>query len=245
MKFNQSIRWSALTALTALAALTAMAFSPAANAVPVVLTKLAGITGGSVAGTAVYKANLSTVGLGSILSIGIRDNSGGLGGAGGQFSGFDLDAIKLSTADCANAACASAAGGLSVFDFLTAVVFHPGIQRIPADAKLFGTDASGNAVNNAVATLGAFDGESTTVTPFGFLSMGDNGSIDFNLTSAAATAGLFLYIGEVGDNGEVAAGEIVVRDVRTVPEPGGLALAMLGLTGAGMVLRRRPPSPRG
>ena len=75
--------------------------------------------------------------------------------------------------------------------------------------------------------------------------MGVTGSIDFNLTSAAATAGLFLYIGEVGDIGEVAAGEIVVREVRTVSEPGGLALAMLVLTGAGLLLRRRPPSPRG
>lgn len=227
------------------AALVALVACSAASAVPVTLTKLTGITGGAVAGTAVYKADLSSAGLGSILSIGISDNSGSLGGAGGQFSGFDLDAIKLSTTDCADAACASAAGGLSVFDFVTGVVFNPGAQRIPVGAKLFGTDAGGTGLDNAVATLGAFDGESTTVTPFGFLSLGDTGSIDFNLTSAASTAGLFLYIGEVGDNGEVAAGAIVVREGRTVPEPGSLALAMLGLTGAALGFRRRPPSLRG
>lgn len=239
MKTNLSICSAVALTFAALLACSS------AQAVPVTLTKLTGITGGVVAGTAVYKADLSSLGLANILSVGISDNSVGLGGAGGQFSGFDLDAIKLSTTNCADAACASAAAGLSVFDFLTGVVFSPGAQRVPPDAKLFGTDVSGNAVDNSIATLGAFDGESTTLTPFGFLSLGDTGSIDFNLTAAASTAGLFLYIGEVGDNGEVAAGSIVVRDTRTVPEPGSLALALLGLTGAALGVRRHRPSPRG
>jgi hypothetical protein len=215
-----------------------LALATAAQAVPVALTKLTGLTGGVVAGTAVYKADLSSVGLGAILSIGIRDNSGLLGGATGAFSGFDLDGIKLSMTDCADAACAKTAVGLSVFDFVSGVVFAPGTQRAPADPKLFGTDATGTAVDNAVATLGLFDAESIAGPgAFGFLSMGDNGVIDFNLTAATSTAGLFLYIGEVGDNGEVAAGEIVVRDRGTVPEPSGLALA--GLLAAGLASRRR------
>src|SRR5580765_3519348 len=69
-----------------------------AQAGPVTFTKLTGITGGSPAGTAVYQADLS--GLGNILSITISDNSSGLGGAPGQFSGFDLDAIKISATNC-------------------------------------------------------------------------------------------------------------------------------------------------
>jgi len=220
-----------------LAAAAALALSAAAQAVPVTLSKLTGVTGGAQAGTAVYKADLSSIGLTSILSIGIRDNSSGLGGAAGQFSGFDLDAIKLSTTDCADAACAKAAVGLSLFDFTTGTIFAAGSQRAPTDPKLFGTDASGTMVDDTVATLGAFDGESSTVTPFGFLSLGDNGIIDFNLTSAASTLGLFLYIGEVGDNGEVAAGTILVRDTNSLPEPGGLAL--LGLVAAGLASWRR------
>jgi hypothetical protein len=89
-----------------------------------------------------------------------------------------------------------------------------------------------------VATLGLFDAENTTgPTVFGFLSLGDNGAIDFNLTSAVTTAGLFLYIGEVGDNGEVAAGSILVRDTNSVPEPSGLAL--LGLAAAGFASWKR------
>lgn len=213
----------------ALVAAAALALASAAPAVPVALTKLTGLTGGTAAGTAVYKADLSSIGLSTILSIGIRDNSSGLGGAAGQFSGFDLDAIKLSMTDCADASCAKTAVGLSLLDFTTGTLFAPGSQRAPTDPKLFGTDASGTAVDDAVATLGAFDGESSTVTPFGFLSLGDNGVIDFNLSGVASTLGLFLYIGEVGDNGEVAAGTILVRDTNSLPEPGGLVLAAAGL----------------
>ncbi|HEU6455218.1 MAG TPA: hypothetical protein VN201_07120, partial [Roseateles sp.] len=115
----------------ALVALAVLAMATAAQAVPVVLSKLTGLTGGAVAGTAVYKADLSSIGLASILSIGIHDNSGMLGGATGQFSGFDLDGIKLSLTDCADATCAQGAVGLSVFDFAAGVVFAAGAQRAP------------------------------------------------------------------------------------------------------------------
>ena len=226
------VRNSMLTA----AAILALA-GPAASAT-VTFTQLTGVTGGTLAGTGVYKADLSSVGLGTILSIEIADNSGALGGAAGQFSGFDLDAIKLSTADCASAACAAGLAGLSVFDFVSGAFFTPGAQRVPFDPKLFGTNLAGTGLDNAVATLGDFDGESSTVTPFGFISMGDNGRIAFNLTSAVSTAGLFLYIGEVGDNGEVAAGSITVSDNR-IPEPATWTLAALALLAAGAARRSK------
>lgn len=211
----------------------------ASQAATVTLTKLTGLTGGSAAGTAVYKADLSSIGLATILSVGISDNSAGLGGAGGQFSGFDLDAIKLSTTDCADAACAAAATPLALFDFGAGTHFTPGVQRAPADPKLFGTDAAGTALDDAVARLGLFDGENSVVTPGGFLSLGDNGVIAFDLTAGVSSSGLFLYIGEVGDNGEVAASSIRVDDKRTVAEPSVAALLGLALFSAGWARRRR------
>lgn len=215
-----------------------LAGAVSAQAIPVTFTPLTGVTGGTLAATGVFRADLSSIGLSSILSITIGDNSFGLGGSAGQFSGFDLDAIKLSTTLCADAACAQGLAGLSVFDFGAGTIFSPGVQRAPTEPKLFGTNLTGTAVEDAVATLGNFDGEATTAIPgaFGFLSLGDGGQISFNLTAAVSTAGLYLYIGEVGDNGEVAAGNIRVSENR-VPLPGTLPLAALGLLA--LALRRR------
>ncbi len=222
-------------------ALVIVSLAPHAQADVVTFTKLTGVTGGSPAATAVFQADLSTLGISSILSITIQDNSGGLGGATGQFSGFDLDAVKLSTAICADAACAAAAPGLAVFDFSSGTIFIPGSQRPPADPKLFGTGPLGNTLDDTVARLALFDGNSTTAIPGadGFISMGDNGRISFNLTSATSPIGLFLYIGEVGDNGEVAAGAITVDSNRvTVPEPTTLMFFVGGLIGTTLLRRR-------
>ena len=70
------------------------------------------------------------------------------------------------------------------------------------------------------------------------MSMGDDGFLNFDLSSAVSTAGLYLYIGEVGDNGEAAASEILVRNTRFIPEPGSIALLSLALLG--MLAARRP-----
>jgi len=218
-----------------------MIWTYSAQAVPITLTPLAGLTGGSPASTGVYRADLDALGI-NLASISISDNSGALGGATGQFSGFDLDAIILSTTLCADATCVAGLTGLGLFDFAASgTFFTPGTQRVPTDLKLFGTDASGLNVDDLIATLGVFDGNATTgPTADGFISMGDTGILSFNLTSLVSTDDLYLYIGEVGDNGEVAAGSIEVSDrPLSVPEPGTLALFGIGLIGMGLARRRK------
>jgi hypothetical protein len=226
--------------LRGIAAASALLAGATSQAASVSLTKLSGLTGDpSAAATAVYKGDLSTAGVGSFAAITISDVSGGFGGAPGQFTGFDLDAIKLSTVDCADAACAAAAPGMSVLDFLSGVVFSPGTQRTPVDAKLFGTGLAGNTLDDSVARLALFDGVSTTgPTAAGFISLGDNGQISFNLTAITSTTGLFMYIGEVGDNGEVAGSNFELLQ-NPVPEPETYALMLAGLGAVGFLARRR------
>lgn len=208
-----------------------------AHAIDVSFTQLTGITGGSPAGTGVFRADLSN--LGTIASVTILDNSSTSAGSAGQFSGFDLDAIVLSSTLIADASAVGSLVRTGTFNFATSVLTG-GAQTPPPDPALFGT--IGGQVNNAVATLDSFDGNSTTAIPGagGFVSLGVGGHLAINLTSAiVAGSPLYLYIGEVGNNGEVAAGTISISSepIPTVPGPiigaglPGLLLAALGMFG--------------
>jgi hypothetical protein len=66
----------------------------------------------------------------------------------------------------------------------------------------------------AIAKLTSFDANNTTdPTATGFVSLGDSGKIGFDLKSSIASGQpLYLYLGEVGENGEVAAGDISVSN---------------------------------
>jgi len=132
-----------------------------------------------------------------------------------------------------NATDAKNLSGLNVFDFTSSgTFFTPGTQRSPADpGELFGV--TGGIVDNSLATLQNFDGNSiANETASGFVSLGDGGKIVFNLKNPIPTSSpLYLYIGEAGDNGETVSGQITVSDKpREVPEPTSLAaVSLLGI----------------
>lgn len=172
--------------------------------------KLSGETGGSPAGTAVYRADLSGLNLIDIRIVSIKDNSTG-SGASGDLTGFDLDAVALSRTLCQEAPCVQTVETLDIFSYEAGgTSFSPGQQDPPEDEKLFGTDETGNYVDDTTATLGSFDGDSSTSHPAGFVSLGRGGLIQFILNQTTAADELFLYLGEVGDNNEVYDGDIVV-----------------------------------
>ena len=196
-----------------------------AKSIPVTFTKLTGHTGGSQKITGVYRADLSGLPLTRLRSITITDNSNGLGGLGGKYTGFDLDSIMLSNILVTTASGVQSLSTLPLFDFSpVGTIFDPGRQRPPTSPKLFGTDVTGIYVDNTVARLGSFDGKATAFLLIpdrkGFVSMGDHGVLSFNLKTSVSLDSLFLYIGELGDNGEVAAGSILISDtpVEAVPK---------------------------
>ena len=223
-----------------LAALTILPAS--AFAVPITFTDLSGTTPQS---TGVFRADLSGVGLAGISSIVVND-AGGTDGSPGVWSGFDLAGIKLSTTLCNDATCANGLSGLSVFDFGGGTLFTGGTMDPTTNVDLqgpclFGTSGGGCAFDNSIATLGAFDASfSVPAASTGWVSLGRGGSIGFNLTSTVSTTGLYLYVGEVGNNGESLRGLVEVSD-RPIPvaAPPTLALLGIGLMGMGIARRRR------
>ncbi|MDB9373488.1 PEP-CTERM sorting domain-containing protein [Nodularia sphaerocarpa] len=197
--------------------------------------------------TGIFRADLSS--LNDITSILIADRNDGIGLAG-QYSGFDLDAIKISTTLITDASQINTATALNVFDFSPAnTVFTPGTQRAPTDPALFGT--TGGDINNAVATLGTFDSRLLETAPgsgiftdgSGFVSLGDGGQVLFNLASALPSdTPVYLYVAESGNNEFLAQASVTFADEPTpdpvsVPEP--TSLAALSLMGIYFAARRK------
>ncbi|MEO0970262.1 MAG: hypothetical protein AAFX80_18520, partial [Cyanobacteria bacterium J06639_18] len=179
---------------------------------PLSFEKIDGVTGFN-DGTGVFRADLSDIEF-DINSINIVDSGSGQGGATGKFSGFDLDAIKISNVKIDNAQEVNNISGLDIFDFSPdRTILAPGTQR-PGDfggSELIGT-ANGK-IDNASATLGSFDSNSSTASFDGAVSLGDGGKIAFDLKKTVEQGQpLYLYIGESGNNGETPEGLVTVSN---------------------------------
>jgi len=206
------------------------------------------LTGTTAQETGVFRADLSGLGLTQLASVRIFDASGNEGSPG-IWSGFDLDAIKLSSTLCPTAACAVGATGISAFDFVNQTIFTAGSMDAvspgdPLDGPcLAGTSGVGCDFDNSIATLGAFDGLFPSAPGSGFLSMGRGGDIIFNLTMLVALdSPVYMYVGEVGNNGETLRGLADISDLpRVVPVPAAVWLFGTALVGFIGYSRRRIP----
>ena len=150
-------------------------------------------------------------------SLTFRDDNDRVGGSGGQWTGFDLDAVFLSrvllTPEQLADQLAPGDGRfllnddtllpkLDIFDF------SPGGARLtPGDMRPGGPAGEefesvlNGMVQNGGATLGRVDYQTTSAVPIGFLSLGDGGLLELELTEAIDTssAPLYLYTVEAGD----------------------------------------------
>ncbi len=160
---------------------------------------------GRIGNNDIFRADLSHLGF-AIQSLKLGDASAGFGGSGGVASGFDIGAIALShtrlnTVDNnTNIDLASVLPRIDAFSFdVINTVYTPGTQR-PADATFMNAPDLLGTINGLPNFMGDqldhFGG-------FGYLTLGDGGSLGLNLNQKVSTDGpLYLYVGEYGASGE-------------------------------------------
>lgn len=166
---------------------------------------------GPFGGATIYRADLSGLGV-DIQSLLLGDRSAGFGGSGGKASGFDIDAVVLSTQKVDNFTSLAAFNSsmvlsrLDVFDFDVANTrYRPGSQRpgssqYPNERDLLG--AENEAPDFGKSTLDTVD--SAGFGAGGALALGDGGELGLDLRAPVSTDGpLYLYVVESGGiNGE-------------------------------------------
>jgi PKD repeat protein len=174
------------------------------------LEKIDGVIGGTPKGTIVFRSNLNDIPFDTIRSIKVHDNDSS-GGAGGKFTGFDLDAINISPIQCTKAADVQAfVPSSSLFYTNSFLIFTPGVID-GSDTTLFGAFPNNNGIDNGIATLGHFDANATTsANAYGFLSLGRGGEISVNCSCPISANNQYLYIGTVSPEGSEGIAQVYV-----------------------------------
>ncbi|MCB1492397.1 MAG: cadherin repeat domain-containing protein, partial [Rhodobiaceae bacterium] len=195
---------------------------------------------GTVNNSTVYKATLTGLDI-DMQSITLNDSNLRTEGGDGQVSGFDLNSIMLSTVDIpvgGSLAGINTMSRLNVFDFSAAGThYRAGDQRFdPLDsfndaAPYLRGSLTDSLINNARATLQTLDVYDSFQN--GFVSLGDGGSIGFDLTTPVSTNGpLYLYVSEAdASTGETLTGVISASTEQV--EPAGDLSTDLGDRGLG------------
>ncbi len=186
-----------------------------------VLDNVTGVGNGQTGNDAtfIYRADLAATGLDEITSIRIVDTSSGVGGSSGAFTGVDIDGVIISnvlTSDAIQVNSLPKANQVILSPSTTQ--FIAGTQTAPVAPNLFGT--TGGNIDFAFARLDAMDADGI-LPGSGYFSMGAGGELSINFdTPIDPNVHRYLYIGEVGGNGETFAAE-------AVPEPHSLLLALM------------------
>ena len=181
---------------------------------------------GPVGMTGIYRIDLGQSGLATIGSITFHDDYYMTGG-----SGFDLDVVKLSTINTNDANAAAALGASPDLNFgAGGTVLHAGylLDFDPDDypewntSPLLGTTGA-NVFSDALSTLDTLDGPGDGGTE-GALSFGEGGQFTLLLNAPIASAGRYLYFGELGLDVETIDIEVTVSDTKSAPGYTGVRL---------------------
>ncbi len=182
--------------------------------------------------TRLYRADMTGLGLSQISSITLTDSNSGVGGSGGAYSGFDLDAMFLDIDGDPYT--------LGDQFYASSFLFQAGSLRSasPASNTAGPTNGSSSAtsVDEPFATLGAVDGVYFST---GSLTLGDGGVLTAIFSpDVLVGSSLYLFVGEVsGDPGEFVNASLKVSDTApSVPLP---APALLLISGLGVLAFRR------
>lgn len=227
-----------MTRVLLLALWISLASSPAL-AIPVTVTNV-----GGQGQTTLFRASLGGLALTELGSVTISDSNSGIGGSAGVFSGFDLDFVFLDLDG--NLATTDDRVFGSIFVFTTGAIrptadpaFQPTVSR---PGPTFGSSAA-DTIDHDLSTLNVrdatFPSAFTTSNSFGWLTLGDGGSLSIGFASPIPLAGTeALFFGEVGlGTGEQINATVEVSE-RVIPEPGTLGLVGLSLIGFGAGRRR-------